>query len=134
MKKLVIYTDGGARGNPGPAAAGVVFYNDEQEKVAEFSEFLGHATNNQAEYKSLILALEKTKAYKLKEIEVFLDSELVVNQLNGNYRVKNEGLKPLYQQVLALISKFDKISFSHTLREGNKLADKLVNKVLDSKL
>lgn len=131
MKKLIIYTDGGARGNPGPAAAGVVFFNNKQEKVAEFSKFLGYATNNQAEYKSLILALEKASEFKPQIIEVFLDSELVVNQINGKYRVKNEGLKPLYQQALALISKFDKIYFSHTLREGNKLADKLVNKTLD---
>lgn len=131
MKKLIIYTDGGARGNPGPAAAGVVFFNNKQEKVAEFSKFLGHATNNQAEYKSLILALEKAKTYKPKEIEVFLDSELIVKQLSGHYRVKNKDLQPLYQQVLELSQKFNKISFKHTLRGGNKLADRLVNQTLD---
>jgi len=131
MKKLIIYTDGGARGNPGPAAAGIVFYNDQQEKIAEFSKFLGHVTNNQAEYKSLILALEKAKTYKPQIIEVFLDSELVVNQLSGHYRVKNKDLKPLYQQVLKLTERFDKISFFHTLRKNNKLADKLVSQTLD---
>lgn len=131
MKKLIIYTDGGARGNPGPAAAGVVFFNNKQEKVAEFSKFLGYATNNQAEYKSLILALEKAIELKPQQVEVFLDSELVVNQLSGHYRVKNKDLKPLHQQVLKLVRKFDKASFHHILRQGNKLADKLVNQILD---
>ncbi len=131
MNKLIIYTDGGARGNPGPAAAGVVFYNGQKEKIAEISKYLGHATNNQAEYKSLILALEKASEFKPQIIEVFLDSELVVNQLNSHYRVKNKNLQPLHQQVLKLVRKFDKVSFHHILRQGNKLADKLVNQTLD---
>jgi ribonuclease HI len=135
--KLMIYTDGGARGNPGPAACGVVI-KDKEEVILEVSEYIGNATNNQAEYEALILALHKAKelfAHKRMgpgSIECHLDSELVVKQLNREYKIKNEGLKPLFIKVINLIPEFDSVRFIHIPREKNKLADKLVNKELDS--
>lgn len=137
MSELIIYTDGGARGNPGPAACGVVIKNEKEEIIFEVSRYLGVATNNQAEYEALVLALQKAKEIFEKEnsqnknIESYLDSELIVKQLNGEYRVKNEGLKPLYEKVSSLIKHFDSIKFMHIPREKNKLADRLVNRELD---
>lgn len=133
MERLIINTDGGARGNPGPAGIGVVFSDIKGEILAEYSQFIGETTNNVAEYKALILALEKAKDFKFDEIECRLDSELVVKQLNGNYKVKDENLKRLYNLVQELIF-FRPVSFTHVRREANKRADKLVNLVLDKKL
>jgi len=130
MDKLIINTDGGSRGNPGPAGVGVVFANELEVTVAEFKEYIGQATNNVAEYKALILALENVQKFKYKEIECRLDSELVVKQLNGQYKVKDSGLKPLFDRVQELAF-FKPISFKHVRREKNKLADKLVNEALD---
>lgn len=138
MSNLIIYTDGGARGNPGPAACGVVIKNEKEEIIFEASKYLGMATNNQAEYEALILALQKSMEIFEKEnsqnknIESYLDSELIVKQLNGEYRIKNEGLKPLYEKVSNLIKHFDSIKFIHIPREKNKLADRLVNRELDA--
>jgi len=139
MPKLKIYTDGGARGNPGPAACGAVIKNEKEEIILEASKFIGIATNNQAEYKALILALEEVQNIFTKEkpgekhIECHLDSELVVKQLNREYKIKNEGLKPLFARARDLISSFDSVKFTYIPREKNKLADKLVNKELDSR-
>ena len=138
MSKLTVYTDGGARGNPGPAACGVVIKNENEEIIFEASKYLGTATNNQAEYEALILALQKAREMFEKEnskdgnIESYLDSELIVKQLNGEYRIKNEGLKPLYEKVSSLKKHFNSIKFIHIPREKNKLADKLVNRELDA--
>lgn len=137
MSNLKIYTDGGARGNPGPAACGAVIKNEKEEIISEISKYIGVATNNQAEYKALILALEeaqnifKKKKSSKKHIECYLDSELVVKQLKREYKMKNEGLKPLFMEAGNLISNFDSVEFIHIPREQNKLADKLVNKELD---
>lgn len=136
MLKLSIYTDGGARGNPGPAACGVVIKNEKGVLILEASKYIGNATNNQAEYEALVLALEKAKEiFKLgsgaKNIECFLDSELVVKQLNREYKIKNEGLKPLFMKVSNLIPDFSSVKFIHIRREKNKLADRLVNLELD---
>jgi ribonuclease HI len=139
MLKLKIYTDGGARGNPGPAACGVVVKNEKDEIILEASKFIGAATNNQAEYEALILALEKVQnifieeKYNEKNIECYLDSELVVKQLRREYKIKNEGLKPLFMKARNLISDFDSVKFIHIPREKNKQADKLVNKELDAR-
>ncbi len=139
MSKLKIYTDGGARGNPGPAACGVIIQNEKGEIVSELSRYIGEATNNQAEYSALILALEEAGSIFLKEnsskkhVECYLDSELVVKQLKREYRIKNEGLKPFYVKVIKLISSFDSIKFNYIPREKNKLADKLVNRELDAR-
>ncbi|MFH0955701.1 MAG: ribonuclease HI family protein [Candidatus Falkowbacteria bacterium] len=129
--KLTIYTDGGARGNPGPAGIGVVILDEWGNPVAEISEYIGEVTNNQAEYKALIVGLAEAKKFGARELEVFLDSELVVKQLNREYRVKDKDLAPLFVQVYNISLGFKKIIFKHIFREKNELADKLVNQALD---
>ncbi len=133
MKKLITYTDGGSRNNPGPAACGIVIQNEKEEIIFTASKYLGTATNNQAEYSALIAALEK--ANELigggGEVMCHLDSELVVKQLKREYKVKDDKMKNLFAQVCKLCLNFDKVEFIHVRREKNKLADKLVNEELD---
>ena len=138
MQKFILYTDGGARGNPGPAATGIVVYDSNNQKILEFSSYIGKATNNQAEYQALILGLgqvQKIVSDKalLKEtnITAYLDSELVVKQLKGEYRVKNKGLQPLVEKALRLTQDFNQVNFLHIPRQNNKEADRLVNQELD---
>lgn len=131
--KIVMYTDGGARGNPGPAAIGVVF----PDLKKEYGEQIGIATNNIAEYKAVIFGLKKVKQllkdeYENIEIEVRSDSELLVHQMNGKYRVKNENLKHLYIETQNLLGNFKNVIFVHIPREKNKEADKMVNSALDT--
>ncbi len=141
MPKILINTDGGARGNPGPAAIGVVFYDENNEMIHTYKECIGEATNNQAEYKAVIKALEiflKSKWHKENgqeaNIVCRLDSKLVVEQINGNYKVKNEDIKTYVAEINLMLSKIDKsVTFIHIPREQNKEADKLVNKALDEK-
>lgn len=129
LKKATIHTDGGARGNPGPAGIGVVIeINDQQHK---FKEYIGETTNNQAEYKAVILALEKAQELGAEEIDLFLDSELVQQQLTQKYKVKNKDLQPLFVKVWNLSQGFKKVKYVHVARNDNKLADKLVNEALD---
>jgi ribonuclease HI len=130
MQKLIINTDGGSRNNPGPAGIGVVFSNERGETIATFKDYIGEATNNVAEYKALILALEKSKDFEADEIECRLDSELVVKQLLGHYKVKDATLRKLNEKVTELAF-FKPIKFVHVRRELNKLADKLVNDAID---
>ena len=139
MLNIIIHTDGGARGNPGPAGVGVLIQIGEETKNrVEISKYIGNATNNQAEYRAVIEALKYLEEnYSNSDIEAkfYLDSELVVEQLNGRYKVKNEGLKPLFYEARELILKLGgKISFSHILREKNHVADKLVNIAIDEAL
>lgn len=130
MPKLVIYTDGGARGNPGPAAIGAVVDGK------EYAEAIGETTNNVAEYKAVIFALKKARHLlgheetKETEIEINSDSELIVNQLNGRYKIKEDELKTLFVDVWNLEQDFKKVTFRRIPREENKAADKLVNKLL----
>jgi len=131
-KKLTIYTDGGARGNPGPAGIGAVIKNEKGEVVAEISEYIGEATNNQAEYKAAVAAIEKAKELDAEELDFFLDSELVVKQLNREYKVKNKELAPLFVRIYNVSMGFKKVTFKHVPREKNKEADKLVNQAIDS--
>ncbi|MEA1937010.1 MAG: ribonuclease HI family protein [Patescibacteria group bacterium] len=137
MTKLITYTDGGARGNPGPAACGVVIKNETGEIVLKTSKYLGETTNNVAEYEALILALQKAKGIfktqkiKSKILECYLDSELVVKQLNHEYKVKDENMQKLFIKVWNLTLDFENVKFTHFPREENKLADELVNKELD---
>lgn len=131
-KKITIFSDGGARGNPGPAGIGAVLYDQEKNKIAEISQYLGIATNNQAEYKALIEGLKKAQELQVEEVECFLDSELVVKQLNREYKVKNKDLAPLFLEVYNLSQKFSKISFNHVYRQQNSEADKLVNEAIDN--
>lgn len=131
LEKLTIYTDGGARGNPGPAAIAAVI-NDK-----EFSETIGETTNNIAEYKAVILGLKKARQIigkektKNIEIEIFSDSELIVNQQNGLYKVKEESLKELFIEIWNLRQEFKKVTFTAIPREKNKKADSLVNFALN---
>lgn len=137
--KLIIYTDGGARGNPGPAAVGVVITapstSSGQEK--HYSQTIGNATNNVAEYRALILALTKAEAMlgaaaRETDLEVRADSELMVKQLLGQYKVKDQNLKLLFADAVALKEKFRSVSFVHIPREQNSVADALVNEALDA--
>ncbi|MBA1335969.1 MAG: hypothetical protein HPY66_1788 [Firmicutes bacterium] len=133
MDKLIIYTDGGSRGNPGDAGIGIAIFDEEENLVAEISRYIGTQTNNIAEYYALVRALEEALTLNAKSVEIYLDSELVVKQVNGEYKVKNEGLIPLYGIVKAYLDKFEKYSIRHVRRENNKLADKLANRGMDSK-
>jgi len=130
-KKFIIYTDGGARGNPGPAGIGVVIKNERGEVIFEISNYIGEATNNQAEYKAVVAAIEKVKELGADELEFFLDSELVVKQLNREYKVKNRELAPLFVRIYNASMEFKKVTFKHVPREKNKEADKLVNQAID---
>jgi ribonuclease HI len=130
-KKLIIHTDGGARGNPGPAAIGAVIEDEKGDLVAEISEYIGVATNNQAEYRAVIAAIEKAKELGAEELEFVLDSELVVKQLNREYRVKDKDLAQLFIKIYNAVMGFKSVSFRHVRREMNKEADKLVNRALD---
>jgi ribonuclease HI len=131
--RLTTYTDGGARGNPGPAAAGVVIKDETGKTIAGYGEYLGHQTNNYAEYAALISALKYTQKLGATEVECVLDSELVTKQMNRQYKVKEPGLQKLFIQAYNLASAFKKVSYRHVLREKNKEADAWVNKVLDAK-
>lgn len=138
-KKLKIYTDGGARNNPGPAGIGAVIIDssadtDGGEIVAQISEYIGEATNNQAEYKAVIFAMEKAQSLKAEYLEIYLDSELVVKQLNREYKVKDKDLAPLFLCVHNLSLFFKKVIYKHIPREKNQEADKLVNMAIDRAL
>lgn len=132
-KRFIIYTDGGARGNPGPAGIGVVIKQG-RKVVAEISEYIGKSTNNQAEYQALIAGLKKAKELKADEVRCFLDSQLIVMQLNRRYRVKNKFLAPLFIRVWNVSMGFKKVSFSYIPRGKNKQADRLVNEAIDRAL
>lgn len=129
--KLIIFSDGGARGNPGPAAAGAVIKNPAGETVGTISEYLGEQTNNYAEYMALIMGLEKAKALDAAEVECVLDSELVVKQMKGQYKVKEPTLQKLFIRAHNVAMSFKKISYRHVMRAQNKEADRLVNEALD---
>lgn len=131
FKRLVIYTDGASRGNPGPAAIGVVLQDESGHAVDSISQCLGETTNNQAEYRAVIAGLERALALGTTQVELRSDSELVVHQLSGRYRVKNASLKPLVQKVEELRSGFSELSVSYIPREKNREADKLANLALD---
>jgi ribonuclease HI len=125
--------DGGARGNPGPAACGVVIRDAKGQIIHEISEYLGIQTNNYAEYSGLLGALEYAVREKYASLHVVSDSELLVKQMKGQYRVKNPGLLELYERARGLVRKLERFSIEHVLREHNREADRLVNKILDSR-
>jgi ribonuclease HI len=126
--------DGGARGNPGPAAYGVVVRNSKGQVLAELREYLGNQTNNVAEYSGLLAALDWAVREKHLALKVLSDSELLVRQMRGQYKVKNPDLKLLYDRAQALARKLQQFSIEHVRRESNREADRLVNEVLDSRL
>ena len=130
--EVLIHIDGGARGNPGPAGAGVVIQSaDDGTVLFEGGYFIGRATNNVAEYQGLIKGLARARTLGATTVEIHSDSELLVRQMTGQYRVKNAGLKPLYEQAQALADGFAKCSFSHVRREQNVQADRLVNQAIN---
>lgn len=132
MKEIVIHTDGAARGNPGPAGAGAVLAVPDGKTLCEVSAYLGDdLTNNQAEYRAIILALNEAKKRGAVHVKIFADSELVVRQLRGEYKVKNSGLKPLYSEVTSLLREIGKYTIEYIPREKNRRADKLANMAID---
>jgi len=133
IKKLVIYTDGASRGNPGPAAVGVAIQDESGRVVDTISQHLGEATNNQAEYRAVIAGLERALALGATHVMLHSDSELVVMQLSNRYKVKNEALKPLFQKVEVLRARLSALTISYIPREKNKQADRLANQALDGK-
>lgn len=140
MKKLVVYTDGGARGNPGPAGIGIVIQDDRGNTIKSYGEAIGEATNNEAEYQAIIFALKKIKLLfgkaKVKQmaIEIRMDSELAVEQLSNRYKIQGENLQKRFMEIRNLIiDAGGKISFTHVPREQNRAADRLVNEALDKK-
>jgi ribonuclease HI len=130
--KLVVHVDGGARGNPGPAAAGAVLSTPDGEIVDEASELLGIATNNVAEYRGLLLGLARAKALGASEVEVVNDSELIAKQVNGVYKVKHAAMRPLYLEAMTALREFGCWSIRSVPRAQNADADALVNQALDS--
>jgi ribonuclease HI len=138
MRKIIIYTDGGSRGNPGPAAIGAIFCNEKNQIIKKYSEYLGESTNNEAEYQAVIFALEKFKALfgkklaKSTEIELRSDSELLIKQLRGEYKILDEKIQPLFLKIWNLRLDFKKVKFKLISRQKNQEADRLVNEVLDS--
>ncbi|MEK7061886.1 MAG: ribonuclease HI family protein [Patescibacteria group bacterium] len=138
MKKIIIYTDGGSRGNPGKAALGVVFCNEKEQVIKKYGEYLGdNLTNNEAEYSAVIFALKKFKAFfgkavaEISEIEIRSDSELLVKQMNGEYKILDEKIQKFFIEIWNLKMDFKAVKFKSIPRENNKEADRMVNEALD---
>ena len=131
MKRAFLYADGAARGNPGPAGAGAALVDEDGHVVAEAMRHLGHATNNVAEYTALIIGLEAARQHDVQDLEIRMDSKLVVEQMNGKWRIKHPGLKPLAIQAGALLALFPKRQLRHIPREQNGIADALANRAID---
>jgi ribonuclease HI len=134
LDKVVVHVDGGARGNPGPAAVGAVASSADGEPLLERGEYIGEATNNVAEYRAVLLGLELARELGASEVEVINDSELVARQIGGQYKVKHAGLKPLFLETMGKLREFDQWSVRNVRRESNERADELVNETLDEAL
>ncbi len=135
MKRCTIHTDGAARGNPGPAGAGVVIKTGSGQTITKIASYLGsNKTNNQAEYMALDLGLKEALNKGYQSVEVWCDSELLVKQINGEYKVKSDNIKPIHQSVINKIQKLKYFAIKHIPRDQNKEADKLANKAIDDHL
>lgn len=135
MSEMIIHSDGAARGNPGPAGAGAVVEDSHGRVVAEVCRYLSdEMTNNQAEYHALILAVKEALEKGATRLKIYADSELVVKQVNGEYKVKNDGIKPLHQEAMALLRKTGGYEIEYIPREKNKRADKLANLAIDGQM
>lgn len=132
LTEVIIYSDGGSRGNPGPSAGGFVIMSLQHQVLHQGGVYLGITTNNQAEYHGVRLGLEKALVIGIRTIEFRVDSLLVVNQLNGVYTIKNRDLWPIHERIKELITHFDRVTFRHVKREFNQLADGMVNKILNA--
>jgi ribonuclease HI len=129
--EVILFSDGGARGNPGPAGIGAVITDPNGNELKAIKEYIGETTNNQAEYRALLRGLSEVINMQAEKVTCYLDSELVVKQLNGQYKIREAGLQDLAMDVIRLKSKFKNIEFKHVRREHNKRADELVNEALD---
>jgi ribonuclease HI len=130
---VVLYVDGGARGNPGPSGIGIVIEDPQGNELARANDYIGVATNNAAEYRALLLGLEKAHALGAREVAIVNDSQLIARQVSGEYRVKSADLQPLHQQAIAALRGFDRWSIRSVPREENELADTLVNEAIDAR-
>ncbi len=133
-KKYRLFSDGACRGNPGIGGAGAVITDGDEKVIWEGKEYLGHCTNNIAEYKALILGLKGALASNYKNLDIYMDSELLAKQINGSYRVKNENLQVLMKEVRNLLSSFESVEVKHVPRLHNSHADRLANRAIDEKL
>ncbi|WPB79525.1 ribonuclease HI family protein [Archangium violaceum] len=131
---LKLFSDGAARGNPGPAGAGAVLVDPEGRVVARLGRFLGVQTNNYAEYMGLLLGLKHARSLGVKELEVLADSELLIRQLQGRYQVKSPTLRPLYEEASELLEQFSRVRLTHVPREKNKAADEMSNRAIDERM
>jgi len=129
--KVFLYVDGGSRGNPGPAGIGVLILNARKKKIKEIAKYIGEATNNIAEYSALLVGLEEAALLKAGELVIYMDSELMARQLNGEYKVKNADIRALFERALDILKNFRSFKIKHIDREKNKEADKLVNKAIN---
>jgi ribonuclease HI len=134
IRRVRVSSDGAARGNPGPAGAGAVVMDDKGHVLAKLGRFLGRQTNNVAEYEGLLLGLRRARAMGAREVEVRADSQLLIRQLQGSYAVKNEVLRRLHAEALALLRAFDKYELTHVPREENALADEMSNRAINEQL
>ena len=134
MKRLTVYVDGASRGNPGKAGVGIIVYNDKKNVLKRIKQYLGKTTNNVAEYIALIYGLQEGLIRQAKHLTVYTDSELVVKQMEGSYRVKNEMLKILVKLAEHLRQGFEEVKIRHIVRKGNREADKLANQAIDMSL
>ncbi|MBP8960937.1 ribonuclease HI family protein [Patescibacteria group bacterium] len=134
MEKYTLHTDGGSRGNPGPSAAGIVLYNSKNEVVRKGGKYLGNGTNNEAEYQALLIGLKTAIQEGVKNLECVLDSELIVKQMKGLYKIKSPNLQKFSMEIKKLEKNFDSIDYKHVGREKNSEADAMVNLALDKVL
>ena len=132
--RLRLYSDGAARGNPGPAGAGAVLVEPSGQVVDKLGKFLGHQTNNYAEYMGLLLGLRRASELKVREVEVFADSELMIRQLGGRYQVKSPSLRPLYEEALKLLNEFERVKLVHVPREMNRAADEMSTRAIEERM
>jgi ribonuclease HI len=132
--RLRVYSDGAARGNPGPAGAGAVLVEPSGQVVDRLGKFLGVQTNNYAEYMGLLLGLKRARELGVSEVEVYADSELMIRQLGGRYQVKSTSLRPLYEEAVRLLNDFSRVKLVHVPREMNAAADEMSNRAIDERL
>ncbi|HUB08435.1 MAG TPA: ribonuclease HI family protein [Myxococcales bacterium] len=133
-ERVRIYSDGAARGNPGPAGAGAIVASADGQVIARLGRYLGEATNNFAEYQGLLLGLRRAAELGARDVEIFADSQLMIRQLGGQYRVRNEGLRPLFDEALRLLRGFRKFELHHIPRERNAAADEMSNRAIDERM
>lgn len=131
---VIIYSDGAARGNPGPAGIGAILTDERGETIVKLSKYIGRATNNEAEYRAIITALEAAVQHGATAVQLYVDSELLARQLHGQYRVKSPNLQPLYRRASELLRRFSPALVTHVTRDGNREADALANRAIDEAL